>query len=449
MTETSDAGSPGKKRALLGEAALLRVVGFWALAAAIINLTIGASIYVLPGTLAATTGPAAPLVFILGGLVFVPVALCFSAAGSRVSATGGPYAYVRAAFGAFPGFVIAAVFWISNAAGGASIAAALLDQVALLFPALAQPVTRCALVAVAYSLLSVLNARGIRAGTIAIVLLACAKVLPLALVATFGAWYVRTENLHAPTTLNWSTIGSSMVIVIFAYSGLENALSPSGEIRNPSSVVPRATLAAVAIIVALYVGLQFVAQGVLGRTLADHPAPLAAVADVVLPGSYRAMLVAASISMFGILQGDLLGSSRLVYALARDGYLPPLLARVSESRRVPVAAVVTHATAVVLLTLCGTFKSLALMSGGAFCLVYFGCCAAAWQLQRRGTREHGTPFVLPAGPFIPLIACAALILVVTTIERSEWLAIGYALLAVSILYTIARLRPGRRMSASS
>jgi APA family basic amino acid/polyamine antiporter len=84
---------------LLGDAALLRAVGFWALAAAITNMTIGGAIFVLPGTLAATLGASAPVVFVLGALIFIPIALCFSAAGSRVSASGGPYTYVRAAFG--------------------------------------------------------------------------------------------------------------------------------------------------------------------------------------------------------------------------------------------------------------------------------------------------------------------------------------------------------------
>jgi basic amino acid/polyamine antiporter, APA family len=437
---SSLASSDCVRSTLLGDAPLLRAVGFWALAASIINLTIGGGIFVLPGTLAATMGAAAPLAFVFGALVFVPVALCFSAAGSRVSSSGGPYMYVRAAFGPFSGFVIGAVFWISNSAASGGMAAALVDQASLIWPLVGHSLPRAAVILATYSMLFALNARGVRAGAVVIILLATIKLLPLLLLATLGAAHMRASNLLGPVTLNWSAIGNAMVIVIFAYSGLENALQPSGEVRNPSKVVPRATLAATAIVVGLYVGLQTVAQGVLGGALAGRPAPLAALADVIVPGAYTVLLIVASVSMFGTLQGDLLGSSRLIYALAGDGYLPAALSRVSVDRRVPLPAVATHAAAVSVLTILGSFKALVLMSGGAYCLVYFGCCAASWRLQRLDVREHGAPFVLFGGPIVPLIACLSLILILMTLAPSEWLAIGCALAAVIALAGTARWR---------
>jgi len=84
------------------------------------------------------------------------------------------------------------------------------------------------------------------------------------------------------------------------------------------------------------------------------------------------------------------------------------------------------------------------VSGGAMAIVYIGCCAAAWKLQKRDTREAGAPFVLPGGPWIPLLTSAALLLIVLALERSEWKAIGCALLVVIALYGIARWRRTRR-----
>lgn len=403
-----------------------------------VNLSIGGSIYILQGTFAGILGVGAPLIWLLGALVFVPVTLCFAAAGSRISATGGPYIYVRAAFGPFPSFVTGAVFWIANIAGAASLAAALIDQAALILPQFSQTAVRAAAALTGYFLLCVLNARGIRTGALAIILLATVKLLPLVLLSFFGALHLNRANFHESATFTWSSAGSAMVLVIFCYSGMEVALSPSGEIQNPSRTVPRATLVAIASVVVLAVLLQIVAQGVLGNRLANNPAPLAAVANVLLSGSYSAILLAASISMFGILQGDLLGSSRLVYALARDGYLPALLSHVTDRRRVPLPAVITHAGATALIATFGSFKSLALLSGGSMSIVYLGCCAAAWRLQQRDIRQSGIPFVLPGGPLIPLTACMALILILLTLERSEWKAIGYALSVVVVLYGITR-----------
>lgn len=73
-------------------------------------------------------------------------------------------------------------------------------------------------------------------------------------------------------------------------------------------------------------------------------------------------------------------------------------------------------------------------------IVYLGCCAAAWRLQKTDKREAGTPFVLPGGPWIPLITCVALLLIITSLELAEWKAIGYALAAVMILYGLTRSR---------
>ena len=378
-----------------------------------------------------------------GQLVFVFVTMCFAAAGSRISATGGPYTYVRAAFGPFASFVIGAVFWVSNIAGAGSLAAALIDQAALFFPSLSNVVPRSLVVIAGYILLSVLNARGIRTSAIAIMVLATIKLVPLVVLAVFGGMHMQAANFQGPATMTASTVGSAMVLVVFCYSGMEIALSPSGEIRNPSRVVPRAALFAITSVVILAVALQIVAQGILGSQLADNPAPLAAVAGKLFPGAYGAVLLAASISMFGILQGDLVGSSRLLYALARDGYLPSALSKVTAKLRVPLPAIAAHAAAVTLLTILGSFKSLALMSGGAMCIVYLGCCTAAWRLQRKDIRDHGTPFMLPGGALIPLSACIALILILTTLARPEWQAIGYALSVVVVLYLITRWRQRR------
>ena len=425
-----------------GDAALLRGIGFWALTASVINNTIGGGIFALPGTLATSMGAAAPLAFVLGALVFIPIALCFSAAGSRIHATGGPYSYVTAAFGEFPGFVIAAVLWISNVAADGGIAAALADQAQHLSPIFTEPMARASLVIAVFTLLCVLNARGVRIGARAVMAFAGVKLLPLILLATLGFLYVHPANLHIAAVPGPTAIGSSMVAVIFAYAGMETALMPSGEVSNPSRVVPRATMTAIALVVLIYISLQFVAQGVLGKTLAGNTAPLAATAGAIAPLLYTVFLITAIISQFGYLQNDLLGSSRLLYALGRDGYLPSPLARITTNSRVPLIAVLTHAIAACALAIIGNFGGLILLSGGAVCIAYVGCCAAAWRLQKRDTRGEGTPFRLRGGPLIPLIGCAGLVLVLSTLQKNEWHAIGYAMLVLMAIYAVVRWRRG-------
>lgn len=119
-----------------GEAALLRAVGGLALTAAVINVIVGGGVFRMPTTLAKEMGPSAPLALIVGALAIIPIALCFAAVGSRTQATGGPYTYVSATFGAFAGFIAGALMWIGNVTSSAGVASALTEQLAALMPAL-------------------------------------------------------------------------------------------------------------------------------------------------------------------------------------------------------------------------------------------------------------------------------------------------------------------------
>jgi amino acid transporter len=413
---------------------LIRGIGFWALAAAIVNVTIGGSIFALPGTLAASMGASAPLAFILGAALFVPITLCFAAAGSRVTLTGGSYSYVTAAFGPAPGFGVAAFLWISSISGSGGLCAVAADQAVHVFPSLAAPRARALFMLGIYLLLVVLNARGVKLGAAAIMVFAAAKVLPLLLLACAGLRLIEWDNLRIAGAPTWTAIGSSLVIVVFAYSGLETALAPSGEVRNPSSVVPKAALVGVGAVIALYVGLQWLAQGVLGSALAGDAAPLATVADRILPGGGAALVLVAFISLLGSMQGDLLGSSRLLYALARDGLLPARLAALTKTTRVPLRALVVHALIAWIAATAGSFATLALVSGGAFCFVYLASCSAAWQLQRRNAPQTERPLHLPGGPLLPALAVVGLGGILLTLARAEWLAIGVAFIFIIAVF---------------
>ena len=115
--------TPSIQRAEQVDHQLVRGIGIPALTANIVSSTIGAGIFVIPATVAAGLGPAAPLAFICCAIAMVLFVTCFAIAGSRVSLTGGLYAYVEVAFGKYVGFLAGMLYFLTalGAVAGAVI----------------------------------------------------------------------------------------------------------------------------------------------------------------------------------------------------------------------------------------------------------------------------------------------------------------------------------------
>ena len=128
--------------------------------------------------------------------------------------------------------------------------------------------------------------------------LAVIKIAPLVLLVAVGLFAVRASNLHwvdAPTAAN---IGQTAMLLFFAFMGTEGALTASGEVVNPARTVPRAILLALTLVAALYIGLQVVAQGVLGAELPNAAAPLVATATAIFgPWGTRLLLATTFLSV--------------------------------------------------------------------------------------------------------------------------------------------------------
>jgi APA family basic amino acid/polyamine antiporter len=189
--------------------------------------------------------------------------------------------------------------WICNVASSGGVAAALVSQVAKGFPQVAEPGPRTLLLVCVYAALIALNAFGVKLGARAIATLATLKLTPLFLLALIGLPFVDWSQVSWFEIPSWATLGASMVLVMFAYSGMETALIPSGELRDPARNVPRATLAAILLVVLLYIGIQVVCQGLLGARLAGSTAPIADDAGSLWTPGLVALLVTAAVSMTG------------------------------------------------------------------------------------------------------------------------------------------------------
>ena len=428
---------------------LVREIGVRGLTANIINVTVGGGIFALPAAVAAGMGSASPLAFVVCALAMGLIVLCFAEAGSRVSLTGGPYAYVEVALGPFVGFLCGVLLWLTGTFAMAAVATVFSGTLARLIPALHGRAAEGVVLAVLFAVLAWVNIRGVRQGTRLIEITTISKLLPLAIFVVVGAFFVDSSNLVIETLPSAKTLGATTITLIFAFAGVESALVPSGEVKEPHRTVPRALAGGMVLITLLYVAIQLVAQGILGPALADPAnsrAPLAAAAERFM-GSAGAgfLLVGAAISTFGYVSGMTLAIPRALLAFGRDGFAPSVLARVHERFHTPHVAIMVQSALAFALAASGTFLKLVLLANVSVLLLYLACCIAAWELRRRDVRAGGIPFRVPGGGVVPWIASAVIVAMLASATKDELMVVGLALAVAALIFVVTR---GRRTSAA-
>jgi amino acid transporter len=431
------AGSPSNADALL-----IRGLGTRQLAASIFNYTVGSGIFALPAFAVAQLGSGAPFAYLACAVVIGLVVLCFAEAGSRVSLTGGPYAYVEVALGPFVGFIAGALLFVTGLAAGAAVATIFVGSAMKLVsgaPSWAVPL----LIVLVITALVFINVRGVRTSARMIEAITIAKLIPLVAFVIIGVFFIEPSNLRVDDVPDMSAVLGTAGIVIFAFSGVESALTPSGEVRDPSRTVPRAAFLALGAATLLYLAIQWVALGVLGLSLANEKvAPLGEAANAFAgPVGRTVMIVGATISTFGYLSSNVLSIPRCLFAFGRDGFIPRVFSSVHPAARTPHVAIAVYGVLLVALALSGTFQQLAVISNLSALLLYFLCAIAVWVLRRRGIRGEGEPFVLPGGPLIPIATALAIVwLFYETVTIRELIALSIVVAIALVLYCVRFLR---------
>jgi basic amino acid/polyamine antiporter, APA family len=403
---------------------LRRVIGVLGLGLMAVNFIVGSGIFGLPGLVAAQLGAAALLAYLVVIILIFLVGLCFAETGSRVSGTGGLYAYAQVAFGPVVGGIAGTLVWTANSVvPNAAVSNLLVDTMAAEIPRLGNPVPRTVILAVLYSIFMVVNVRSARHGTRLSAFLCIIKLLPLVALVAVGAFAVHGADLHWSSVPSARKIGEGCVLVFFAFMGTEGALSASGEVVNPARTVPRAIVLALTVVATLYIGLQLVTQGVLGTALATSSAPLVD-ASMVVFGAWgeRLMVITIVITVIGYLAADFLSSPRTLLALAEHGQLPRALSSVHPRFGTPAASIVTYTLLCALVAWTGSFRQLVIVATSGTAILYLICCLGLLRLRAKHVETDGEPFRAPGGPFVPIAASAIIVWMLTTLELKELIA---------------------------
>ena len=392
MALHSDASPPvgARARAHLDVSATPpRVLGFWAAVSIVMGNMIGSGVFLLPASLAAYRGLSlAGWAVSAGGAVML--ALVFARLARQLPATGGLYAYTRAAFGDFAGFFVAWGYWLSTVGTLAALAVAFVGYLDPFIPAIVRAPGAAAVLAIATVWLVVgVNIAGVGlAGRVQIVTTAL-KLLPLAVVGIGGLFYFQADAFSMPSTAT-TPMGTQLLTVVtltlWAFLGLETATIPAGSVRDPARTIPLATIVGTVVTATIYIVSTIgVMSLVAPDALATSTAPFADAAGRLLGGAGGQIVAAgAAISCFGALNGWTLMAGQLPMAAAADGLFPSIFGQLSgrgtPARGMIVAGVL--ATALVAMNysrgLVALFTFIILLCTLSTLVPYVFCSLAVW-----------------------------------------------------------------------
>ena len=421
---------------------LARDLRQWDLVALMMNSIIGAGIFGLPARAFALAGPYSLLAFVVCAVPVLLMVSCFAEVGSRFSSTGGLYVYAREAFGPFVGFQIGWLGWLARLTAFAALCNLFVDYVGYFLPSIASGYGRIALIIVVVAVLTEANIAGVRTASWFGNMLTIAKLVPLLLLIVAGLRFVHLSTYSQAAPPGYNAFSGAVLILVFAFSGWENVVIPAGEACDPRRHLPFALIGGTGATVLLYIAIQAVCIGTVPG-LGTSQKPLAD-AGARLFGTPGASIIAAGalVSVLGTMHAIVLSAPRLLYAMAERGQLPRSFAITHRRYLTPHVAILFSSTAMLALTLPGTFASAATASTIFRLITYAATCAVLPILRRRPGADPAL-FRLPAGDVVAVIALALSAWLLSSSPLRDANQVLFAIVIGLILYVVSSAQVAR------
>lgn len=380
---------------------LPRRLGLWSAVAVLVGSTIGSGIFRTPATVAARVEDVTLFlgVWVVGGVVALCGALTYAELAASYPRSGGIYVFIREAFGPLPAFLFgwAELIVIRPAAFGAISITAAAYTLRLVGIDPAAPVAGLPLhaeqplAALYVAVVALVNSRGIHRGALLQNLSTGFKVAALLALIVLG--FLLGGGGGVSTTMEGAGVGHvglsamllALVSILWAYDGWADLAFVGGEVRDPQRNLPRALILGTATVVILYLGANLVYLHLIPIGRMKDAELVAADSARLLFGSVGVVAVSAAVavSTFGTLNGSMMTSPRIFYALAEDGLFPSIIARVDPKTGAPGAAILLAATLGIIFVLVRTFAQLADQFVIGIWPFYALAVAAIYVLRRR------------------------------------------------------------------
>jgi len=365
----------------------------------VVGSIIGADVYVATAIGARLVGPSSLLVWVLAGAMAMVIALSFSYCVMILPRVGGPYAYVKAVAGPFPGFIVGWGLLLAEWFSLAVFPVAFTQYFLALDPGI-DDLGKAVLKAVFIAIILLTNLVGIKAAGRVNDVLTVAKLSPLLLIVLGGFAFVALQpgqfagNLVPFFTGDVSAFGRALVLIFWAYAGFELSTLPTDEVILPRKTIPRAILMGMVIVIAFYFLTNFFVIGTVGSgALGASSSPLvdAARATFSSPALLTSVIVlvvgvGALLSITGADESGTVGTSRLAYAMSIDGLLPEVFSRKQKRSHTPYLGLIILCVTAYVASLMGTLADLISSAVFLLALVYFATCLSTIFLERNHPR---------------------------------------------------------------
>jgi APA family basic amino acid/polyamine antiporter len=337
---------------------------------------VGSGIFINPYVVAGLVHTPALILgaWLAGGAIALAGAFIYAELADRMPKVGGQYAYIREAYHPLLGFLYGWICLLVIHAGGSAAVAVTFAKYFQVFSRGAIPEKLIAVVVVL--VFTVVNCLGVRAGGGVQSVFMLLRIVAIAMIVVCGArlvfWPIGWPPANAAHTA-WfplldrslsfdllTVFGATMIPVLFAYGGFQTSNYVAGEIRVPRKNLPKALLLGVMGVIVLYVSANFIyVQALSPAGLTATATPASAVMSRAL-GSLGGSLIAIAIaiSTLGFLSQAMLSYPRVAFAMAEDGVLPGIFARLGSRSRAPVAAIALLGALISATVLLGTYEQI-------------------------------------------------------------------------------------------
>ncbi len=388
---------------------------------------LGAGIFAV---ISPATGLAGPAILISFGIAAF-VAFCNASSSIQLAAafprSGGTYEFGRHMLGNWWGYIAGWLFLVANTVGPGVSALVFGSYLHAVWPAIPNHVAAIAAAAVMITLDAVGIRRSVRV-TGVIVILSIASLLAVAVIALPSA-HLTNFSPFAPAGV--VGILRATGLLFFAFTGYSRIATLVEEVRNPKRTIPRASMIALGGVTALYLFVAGIAIAVLGASgVANSASPLEGMMLAVGSGLGVALVVGgALLTTFNEGLSDLLGVSRVAFAMGREHDLPAGLAKLGAEKNPWRSVVFVGVITLVVAAFAPLELSVAVSSFGI--LLYYAITNVSALKLPRAQRTFPRALAL-AG----LAGCLGLAFALTP----EYIIVGLAILAVGVVFYIARQR---------